>query len=73
MATALDSDRALEDEAQDQFGFVGMAKRLAPSIVEASKGDGMVIGLEGRDSNHWTTHAYFFEDSGVLKISLRKS
>ena len=48
MATALDSDRALENEDEDQFGFVGMAKRLAPSIVEASKGDGMVIGLEGR-------------------------
>ena len=48
MNTALDSDRALEDEAKDQFGFVGMAKRLAPSVVEASKGDGMVIGLEGR-------------------------
>ena len=48
MTTALDSDRALENEAEDQFGFVGMAKRLAPSIVEASKGDGMVIGLEGR-------------------------
>ena len=48
MAAALDSDRALEDEAQDQFGFAGMAKRLAPSIVEASKGDGIVIGLEGR-------------------------
>ena len=48
MTTVLDSDRALEDEEKDQFGFVGMAKRLAPSIVEASKGDGMVIGLEGR-------------------------
>lgn len=48
MTTVLDSDRALENEAEDQFGFVGMAKRLAPSIVEASKGDGMVIGLEGR-------------------------
>ena len=48
MTTALDSDRALENDAEDQFGFVGMAKRLAPSIVEASKGDGMVIGLEGR-------------------------
>lgn len=48
MITALDSDRALEDETKDQFGFVGMAKRLAPSVVEASKGDGMVIGLEGR-------------------------
>lgn len=48
MTIALDSDRALEDETKDQFGFVGMAKRLAPSVVEASKGDGMVIGLEGR-------------------------
>lgn len=48
MATALDSDRALENEGEDQFGFVGMAKRLAPSIAEASKSDGMVIGLEGR-------------------------
>lgn len=48
MTTVLDSDRALEKETDDQFGFVGMAKRLAPSIVEASKGDGMVIGLEGR-------------------------
>ena len=48
MTTALDSDRALENETEDQFGFVGMARRLAPSIIEASKGDGMVIGLEGR-------------------------
>ena len=48
MTTDLDSDRALEDEENDQFGFVGMAKRLAPSIVQAAKGDGMVIGLEGR-------------------------
>lgn len=48
MTTALDSDRALEDESKDQFGFAGIAKKLAPSIVEASKGDGMVIGLEGR-------------------------
>ena len=48
MTTVLDSDRALEDESKDQFGFAGIAKRLAPSIVEASKGDGMVIGLEGR-------------------------
>ncbi|WP_342595755.1 P-loop NTPase fold protein [Salinicola lusitanus] len=48
MTTALDSDRALEDEAKDRFGFSGMAERLAPSVVEASKGDGIVIGLEGR-------------------------
>lgn len=48
MTTALDSDRALENGIEDQFGFVGIAKRLAPSIVDASQGDGMVIGLEGR-------------------------
>ena len=48
MTIELDSDRALVDETEDQFGFVGMAKRLAPSIIEASKGDGMVVGLEGR-------------------------
>lgn len=48
MPIELDSDRALGDESQDRFGFVAMAKRLAPSIIEASKGDGMVVGLEGR-------------------------
>lgn len=48
MATELDSDRAVEASQEDQFGFVGIAQRLAPSVIEASKGDGMVIGLEGR-------------------------
>ncbi|UEQ05506.1 KAP family NTPase [Halomonas profundus] len=48
MTTRLDSDRALENAAEDKFGFADMAKRLAPSLVEASKGDGIVIGLEGK-------------------------
>lgn len=48
MSIALDSDRALENEADDYFGFVDIAKRLAPSILEASRGEGMVVGLEGR-------------------------
>jgi len=48
MTIVLDSDRALEDECKDQFGFVAMAQRLAPAVAEASKGEGMVIGLEGR-------------------------
>lgn len=48
MTTRLDSDRALEEIGKDKFGFAGMAERLAPSIIEASKGDGIVIGLEGR-------------------------
>lgn len=48
MTVGLDSDRALDDETEDRYGFVGIAKRLAPSIVTASRGDGMVVGLEGR-------------------------
>ncbi|MGJ7042258.1 putative KAP-like P-loop ATPase [Shinella sp. BE166] len=42
-----DSDRALESEEQDEFGFAGIAKKLAPSLVAATGGDGMVIGIEG--------------------------
>lgn len=48
MAKELDSDRAVEANDDDEFRFVGIAEKLAPRIVEASKGDGMVIGLEGR-------------------------
>lgn len=48
MAKELDSDRAVESNDDDEFGFLGIAEKLAPRIVEASKGDGMVIGLEGR-------------------------
>ncbi|PRZ48317.1 KAP family P-loop NTPase fold protein [Tritonibacter scottomollicae] len=48
MAKELDSDRAVEVSDNDEFGFVGIAEKLAPRVVEASKGDGMVIGLEGR-------------------------
>ncbi|ETX12760.1 NTPase KAP [Roseivivax halodurans JCM 10272] len=48
MAKELDSDRAVEANDDDEFGFVGIAEKLAPRIIEASKGDGMVIGLEGR-------------------------
>lgn len=77
MATALDSDRALEDETQDQFGFVGMATRLAPSIVEASKGDGMVIGLEGRWGSGKTSLLNFLraelvaaQDEGIHTITI---
>jgi len=77
MATSLDSDRALEDEAQDQFGFVGMAERLAPSIVEASKGDGMVIGLEGRWGSGKTSLLNFLrselagaQEQGIYTITI---
>ncbi|WP_417245872.1 KAP family P-loop NTPase fold protein [Celeribacter sp.] len=77
MTTALDSDRALENEAEDQFGFVGMAKRLAPSIIEASKGDGMVIGLEGRWGSGKTSLLNFLrselegaQEQGIYTITI---
>jgi hypothetical protein len=77
MTTALDSDRALENETEDQFGFVGMAKRLAPSIVEASKGDGLVIGLEGRWGSGKTSLLNFLrtelvaaQDEGIHTITI---
>lgn len=77
MTTALDSDRALENGKDDQFGFVGMAKRLAPSILEASKGDGMVIGLEGRWGSGKTSLLNFLraelavaEEDGIHTITI---
>jgi hypothetical protein len=77
MTIALDSDRALENETEDQFGFVGMAKRLAPSIVEASKGDGIVIGLEGRWGSGKTSLLNFLrtelvaaQDEGIHTITI---
>lgn len=77
MTTTLDTDRALEDESKDQFGFVGMAKRLAPSIIEASKGDGIVIGLEGRWGSGKTSLLNFLRtelitarDEGVHTITI---
>ncbi|WP_116365643.1 KAP family P-loop NTPase fold protein [Parahaliea mediterranea] len=77
MTTVLDSDRALEDESKDQFGFAGIAKRLAPSIVEASKGDGMVIGLEGRWGSGKTSLLNFLrselevaQEAGVHTITI---
>lgn len=42
-----DSDRALENEKEDEFGFFGIAKKLTPSLIAATAGDGMVIGIEG--------------------------
>ncbi len=46
-ALASETDRALDDINADEFGFVEIAKKLAPSLVDASASDGMVIGIEG--------------------------
>ena len=37
----------MDAEASDRFGFVGIAKRLAPAILKTFETDGMVVGLEG--------------------------
>jgi hypothetical protein len=42
-----DSDRALESSEKDEFGFAGIARKLAPSLIAATESDGMVIGIEG--------------------------
>lgn len=77
MTTHLDSDRALENEEEDKFGFAGIAERLAPSIVEASKEDGMVIGLEGKWGSGKTSLLNFLraelvaaQDDGVHTITI---
>lgn len=54
-STNPDSDRPLELEEADRFGFVGIAQRLAPAVLKASEGDGMVIGLEGQWGSGKTT------------------
>lgn len=77
MTTQLDSDRALENETKDKFGFAGMAERLAPSLVEASKGDGIVIGLEGKWGSGKTSLLNFLrhelvaaQDEGIYTITI---
>lgn len=62
MTIGLDSDRALDDETADRYGFAGIAKRLAPSILDATKGDGMVVGLEGRWGSGKTTLLNFLRE-----------
>lgn len=42
-----DSDRPLDDDEHDEFDFAGIARKLAPSLIAATEGDGMVFGIEG--------------------------
>lgn len=46
-STQPDSDRPIESETSDLFGFVAIAKRLTPAILKTLETDGMVVGLEG--------------------------
>lgn len=42
-----DSDRPVENADADEFGFIDIAKSLAPALVQAMDQDGLVIGIEG--------------------------
>ena len=48
MENTLDTDRAISAAKADEFGFLDIAKSLAPRLVDASSGEGMVVGIEGR-------------------------
>lgn len=45
---APDTDRAISLPAEDEYGFCEIAKKLAPSLIAATKTDGMVVGIEGK-------------------------
>jgi KAP family P-loop domain len=44
----LDSDRPLQSEKSERFGFTQIAEKLAESVISAAASDGMVIGIEGK-------------------------
>ncbi|WHA39736.1 KAP family P-loop NTPase fold protein [Agrobacterium larrymoorei] len=44
---ASETDRPLDSTSADEFGFLDIAKKLAPSLAGATTSDGMVIGIEG--------------------------
>lgn len=41
------SDRPLSNPDDDKYGFVELSARLAGPIIEATTGDGLVVGIEG--------------------------
>ncbi len=43
-----DTDRAISEPSEDEYGFVELAQKLSPSIISATESDGMVIGVEGK-------------------------
>ncbi|HAP27146.1 MAG TPA: hypothetical protein DCR74_16310 [Achromobacter sp.] len=42
-----DSDRPVDNYGADEFGFVDIARGLAPALVQAMDHEGLVIGIEG--------------------------
>lgn len=42
-----DSDRPVETADADEFGFIDIARNLAPALEQAMDQDGLVIGIEG--------------------------
>jgi hypothetical protein len=43
----IDGDRPLTRGEEDEFGFTGVAEKLAPSILSLADSDGFVFGIEG--------------------------
>jgi predicted KAP-like P-loop ATPase len=75
---ALDADRAVANQKDDRFGFSGIASRLAPSVIRAAKGQGIVIGIEGKWGSGKTTllnllkneiHAINSDDTKVIDVA----
>ncbi len=61
LPTQPDSDRPLSVASADLFGFVSIAKRLAPAILNTFETDGMVVGLEGAWGSGKTTLLNFLK------------
>ncbi|AWP59359.1 hypothetical protein B7P02_15645 [Bordetella bronchiseptica] len=42
-----DADRPLDDPAADELGYVEIATKLAPALIQTLQEDGVVVGIEG--------------------------
>ncbi|CAK7047037.1 KAP family NTPase [Kerstersia gyiorum] len=54
-----DTDRPLDDPEKDELGFVEMAAKLAPAVLNSLDTDGIVIGIEGEWGSGKTTLANY--------------
>lgn len=57
-----DADRPLEDPAADELGYVEVATKLAPALIQTLKEDGVVVGIEGTWGSGKTTLVNYLLD-----------